>query len=376
MDYTVPITVRTNPSGAQEYIVNFGTLIYNDRILTLSNLTIPLKDQTFFDPDTERGYYAVVNVYYHVETGDFIFDTIQKSTTDGGFLNAPSLDNYLSCGQFVLKQYLSSFEVVKYREYSKMATYAITDTFVTGEQGQQGPLGETGALGETGLQGIMGYTGIGGCTGIYGETSVQFGGYTGAQGETAYRPDPRLILYQRFNTDDPVQADKSIYLIDYMWTAMHSGFTACAFTGSYGYAEFTGFYTAVESIPYSVSYFDVEDGIDDKCHSVHFMGVTGYYGSTEYIDFTGFTGVLQVWCRFDLPPIASFSYTGVAGSPLALSFQDTSTYFPSSWTWNIDDEILVGRKVVKTFSGAGAHAVKLTVSNSCGSSYWMQEVTV
>jgi PKD repeat protein len=70
-----------------------------------------------------------------------------------------------------------------------------------------------------------------------------------------------------------------------------------------------------------------------------------------------------------LPPIAGFSATVTNGSaPLSVTFTDTSTRSPTSWSWDFGD---AGTTTVQnpahTYSAAGNYSVKLVATNSGGS---------
>ena len=73
------ITERKNADGSVDYIVTLGYLLYNDKILNIRNLIIPLRNQTFFTLPEDKDKYAIVNIYYKVETGKFTFDTVYKN---------------------------------------------------------------------------------------------------------------------------------------------------------------------------------------------------------------------------------------------------------------------------------------------------------
>ncbi|HET9519869.1 MAG TPA: DNRLRE domain-containing protein, partial [Candidatus Limnocylindrales bacterium] len=70
------------------------------------------------------------------------------------------------------------------------------------------------------------------------------------------------------------------------------------------------------------------------------------------------------------PPVAGFTATPVSGpAPLAVSFTDTSTNLPTSWSWDFDDDGAVdstAQHPVFTYSTPGTYAVTLTASNGGG----------
>jgi PKD repeat protein len=69
------------------------------------------------------------------------------------------------------------------------------------------------------------------------------------------------------------------------------------------------------------------------------------------------------------PPVASFYGTPVSGSvPLTVSFTDTSTEFPTSWTWDFGDgQSSTNQNPVHQYTSEGTYTVSLTASNACGS---------
>jgi len=156
MENTNSIYERKNPDGTTDYVVNFGDILYNDKILRLSNLVIPLKQQSFFYLPLEKRFYAAVNIYYSVTDGSFVFDLLKKSSSYIDFYDATALTNLLPVGQFIIQQSLASFEVKKINAYSRMSTFSITTDFEKGDIGAKGPVGETGFIGETGIQGNTG----------------------------------------------------------------------------------------------------------------------------------------------------------------------------------------------------------------------------
>ena len=202
MGQTNTVYKRMNADGTTDYIVSLGNLIYNDRVLTLDNLIIPLRRSSFFKLPEDKNKYAIVNAYYEVETGRFIFDTVSIQEKYVSKSSSDVLFNLVPVAQFVLKQVLSSFEVISINEFSKTATFTVTKTFVTGSQGVRGPIGETGVPGETGAQsetGIQGYYGI---TGFQGHTGVGQTGDTGLEGTHGVAPELDLIAYYKFKSED------------------------------------------------------------------------------------------------------------------------------------------------------------------------------
>ena len=69
------------------------------------------------------------------------------------------------------------------------------------------------------------------------------------------------------------------------------------------------------------------------------------------------------------PPVASFTYT-VDPTTASAQFEDTSTFFPTSWEWDFGDfsSPSFDENPFHTFPAAGVYIVSLTASNSNGSS--------
>jgi PKD repeat protein len=72
-------------------------------------------------------------------------------------------------------------------------------------------------------------------------------------------------------------------------------------------------------------------------------------------------------------PVASFTANEnpISGyAPVTVSFKDTSTNFPTSWSWNFGDrsEVSTSENPSHRYTTAGSYTVTLTVKNSAGSS--------
>ena len=70
------------------------------------------------------------------------------------------------------------------------------------------------------------------------------------------------------------------------------------------------------------------------------------------------------------PPVANFSGTPTSGNaPLNVSFTDSSTNSPTSWSWTFGDGgSSTAQNPSHTYSAAGTYSVSLTATNSGGSS--------
>jgi PKD repeat protein len=68
-------------------------------------------------------------------------------------------------------------------------------------------------------------------------------------------------------------------------------------------------------------------------------------------------------------PVAAFSGTPISGiSPLSVTFTDSSTNIPTSWSWSFGDGTFsTSQNPVHTFSRSGPYTISLTVSNAKGS---------
>ncbi len=69
------------------------------------------------------------------------------------------------------------------------------------------------------------------------------------------------------------------------------------------------------------------------------------------------------------PPVAGFTANSTSGkSPLAITFTDTSTNFPTSWNWTFGDGALSQEQnPVHIYSATGTYTVSLSVANPDGS---------
>lgn len=335
---------RRNYDGTVDYVVDLGNVLINDRVVTIGNIVVPLNRETFFTLPEEKDKYAVVNAYYEVETGKFLFDRVLVSDKFVSSVNSRAIPNLVPLAQFVLKQSVGGFTVSSVNEYSRMSTYAISTGGDTGSQGLQGPPGPTGSLGWTGMEGPTGVVGLVGETGYQGPTGAGAQGAQGVQGPTGVYPDLSLLMYLKFKSDSGDQTDYSAYQRDCSWAVTGLGVTGSS----------------------EVSSFTREAGIVDNCHSVVYQGGGSYYKHEGYVDFSGYTGVAQAWVRVDVVPEVDFSYTGVAGVTGVLRFTEHCVYFPESWAWDIDGSQVSTSKIFTQVVAPGEHLVKLSSSNACG----------
>jgi PKD repeat protein len=79
-------------------------------------------------------------------------------------------------------------------------------------------------------------------------------------------------------------------------------------------------------------------------------------------------------------PTASFTANPSSGdAPLAVTFTDTSTGGPTSWSWDFTDDGTVDattQNAAHTYTAAGTYTARLTVSNTNGTSSTTRTVTV
>ncbi len=70
------------------------------------------------------------------------------------------------------------------------------------------------------------------------------------------------------------------------------------------------------------------------------------------------------------PPVAAFTATPTSGTaPLTVAFKDTSTNFPTSWSWNFGDgSVSTAHNPSKTYSTPGIYNATMTATNPGGSS--------
>jgi PKD repeat protein len=348
---------------AQQYSVDLGTILYNNSFKSLNSLVIPLKDQTFFDLPQDKGKYAVINVYYDAENGNFVFDEIYLGYKYVEKLSAPALYNVIPLAQFTLQESQGSYIVVSYNEYSQMATFSITDTFIQGDTGIKAAPGETGPEGITGLFGSWGWTGVNGVTGDQGLTGLSATGINGLQGETGVYVDKTVLLYHKFKTADAKQTDYSFYERDCIYQ----------YTGPNANPNYTGTY-GVSGSP--LSYYYLESGVVDYCHEVVYGGGLSQYIRNEFVEFGvsgsqfGVTGTLSAWIKLTEKPIAGFTGTLDSINPMIVHFHDTSTQQPTSWTWWMDylgqSVVLNMQNPIYAFPVTGMHIVKLRATNLNG----------
>lgn len=351
---TNTVQERIGATGLVDYVVDVGNVLIDDQVVTLGKITVPLRGQSFFTLPSEKGKYAVVNAYYDMERGNFVFDRVLLSDKFVSSCNSRAIPNLIPMAQFALKQSAGGFTVEAVNEYSRMATYMIGAWGETGEPGLQGPLGPTGWDGHSGTQGYTGMQGLVGYTGFQGPTGVGAQGAQGVQGATGVYSDLYLLLHLKFKSEDDVQTDYSVYERDFTWSATGLGVTGSG----------------------AVSVFSKETGVVDNCHSIVYNGDFASYKHNEYLDFYGFTGVVQAWVRVDVSPKADFTYTGVQGVTGVLRFTEKCTYFPEEWSWYMDDSLVSTSRIFTRVVPTGEHLVRIESTNAAGTGAKTKLVTM
>lgn len=341
---TNTVTERRNANGTVDYIADLGNVLYNDRVISLGKVVVPIQRHEIFSLPSEKDQYAVVNVYYEVESGRLVYDRVALSFEFISSVTARVLPNLVPVAQFVVQQSLGGNSVVRVNEYSRMSCFSISDGGETGEPGLQGPLGPTGWQGHSGSQGWTGMGGWQGATGSGSATGVGLTGTQGVRGETGVYPDLNLLMYMKFKSDGEVQTDYSARARDCTWSATGVGVTGSGLTSS----------------------FTAETGIVDNCHSVRNQGDFSSYEYDGYVDFSEFTGVLQAWVRVDVPPESDFYYTGVNGVTGVLRFSERCSYFPESFQWTMDGSSVSTAEIFTVTVPTGEHLVKLRATNAAG----------
>lgn len=342
------ISIVKGIDGVTKYVVNLGTILYNNVFVSLDNLVIPIDSQQFFELPQDLNKYAVVNVYYKVETGMFLFDKVGVFNTAITSLSYRVIHNHIPIAQFILHQRNRTTEVTSVNEYSQMSTFTISDELVKGTTGSKGNVGDTGIIGSTGIIGDTGPIGGTGWEGPQGDTGFGLTGFYGIQGPTGWYPDQDLQLYVKFKNDDETQVDYSRYERDLQWDI--------GITGS--------------------SFYTLESGIVDGCLSVQYQESPSRFKRNQYLGLTG-TGIVAAWIKIDVKPISNFTYTVDGVNPLKVRFYDSSTYFPEEWLWDFGDTYKSAtRNTDHTFSSSGTYMVSLTTTNQTGSDTFSQYITV
>lgn len=90
--------------------------------------------------------------------------------------------------------------------------------------------------------------------------------------------------------------------------------------------------------------------------------------SVWYSDNYATTKTFYINVNSSQPPVADFSANVTTGKePLTVSFNDTSTGFPTSWNWTFGDSgTSSDQNPIHTYQNAGNYTVSLTVANSDG----------
>lgn len=358
MEKNNKVDIKQGPFGIA-CVANMGNIIYNDRVYQVSNKVIPLFDQEFFKLPEEKGMFSVINVYYNLQTGDFIFHQLGMYKEAPGFINSEVKTNVFPVAQFMIEQDLSSFIVHDISEFTEMATYAVSSSLLQGVTGLQGPQGEPGITGLQGYQGITGPSGVMGPDGDQGITGIGPIGAAGTQGVTGLGYDFTYLLNVGFESNRVGVIDRSPYERDCVFR----------FDGTGGYTGWIGVTGSVTGI--QDSKFTKTVGIIGTAHEVTFAGGFSEYRRDEYLPFSG---VISCWMNLNQRPRALFSYEVLN---LEVSFTDESILFPSEWLWYFGDgKTSELQNPTYSYDSPGTYIVTLKVSNENGESYRYAEVTV
>ena len=177
--------------------------------------------------------------------------------------------------------------------------------------------------------------------------------------QVAYQGWSPAILYRwAYNQSDP-----SGYIGDAAWMSNRVG--TAALVSSTGYASGDTLDTHFEYAPYNKVNNFSPTGIGTRAVYISFGGVRHmseikFYGYRTYAD----------------PLVADFNGTPTSGvAPLAVTFTDNSTNYPTAWTWNITPSTgwtfgygaLTSQNPTIYFNTNGNYTVALTASNPSSS---------
>ena len=358
--------MKIGPAGIT-YIANIGDIIYNDRVVRITNKIIPIFDQVFFTLPADKDKYAAVNAYYNVDSGVFEFDLLGIYANKVDFIKAEALWNKLPIAQFTLKQDLGSFIVENVNEFTEMATYAVTSDFIQGVTGLPGAQGLQGITGYQGFMGLTGYEGVQGLTGIQGITGVGPAGEQGLLGVTGLGYDYTYLADLKFESNRVGVFDRSLHEVDCVFS----------YTGMAGTTGFIGVENSIVGMGGSVtglidSSFTRVPGIVDYAHDVYYGGGISEYSKNTYLPFSG---AISCWLKLNQRPRAMFTYT--IGLDYKVTFLDSSLSFPTEWLWDFGDGLTTDVKdPVHIYSEAGSYIVSLKVTNELGSSFRYAEITI
>lgn len=342
----VEIKERVSNGSAPEFSIDFGVVLYNDRIINIPVSILSFKDQIIFSEE-EKNYYAAINAYYDINLSRYVLDIVKKSSTRLSFVNSEAISNLIPIGQFILKKSLVGIDTIEVYPYSCSSTFTITENFDKGDKGNRGPTGYKGPKGVRGIKGDRGPDGDKGPPGLKGETSIGLEGDKGDLGDSGEQPDLDLLLYLKFKTSCNLQADYSSYERDFLWMS--------------------------EDKKNKDNTYTVEDGLIDNSHNVVHRSNYSYYYYPGHIDFKG---LIQSWVSINPKPHIDYEYTISETNPLLVSFRDKSKYNPIRWSWEINGKVYEKRTFFITFPSYGKYPVMLTVWNKFGSSvqYFLVEV--
>jgi PKD repeat protein len=127
--------------------------------------------------------------------------------------------------------------------------------------------------------------------------------------------------------------------------------------------------------------FGDNSAISSQQNPIHTFTATGTYTVTltaSNINGSSSTSTQIIASSKPVLPVASFTAsttTGITTSPI--TFTDTSTNIPTSWSWNFGDgTTATTQSVSHTFTKAGKYTVSLTVKNAAGGATATKTVTI
>jgi len=360
--------IKKETNNGTLYIANLGTVIYNNRLIHINNLIIPISGNRFFSLPQDKNKYAVVNVYYQLKPVQFIFDNIGVYDKYVSKVSSDVKVNLIPIAQFVLRQESKSYVVDHVNEISQMSTFSISDSLSKGITGPVSLLGLTGPQGTTGPKGSTGSEGCQGITGVQGITGSGIIGSSGPKGTTGYYPDLSLQLYYKFKSDSIKVTDYSIYERDSYW-----------------------------GISGGNSYFIKQEGVVDSAHKNVYGGGYSAYKRNMFLPFgesgavyypfgiganvtgtQGFTGgTISAWVKINQAPIPDFTVEVDSAATFSYRLKDSSLFFPDRWEWDFGDGTTsTAFNPIHEFPAPGDYIVKMTAFNSSGNNYVYKLVTI
>ncbi len=128
------------------------------------------------------------------------------------------------------------------------------------------------------------------------------------------------------------------------------------------------------SINQNAELLDFDDGspTSSTANVTHTYTIPGIYKANLTVtNDVSSDSMLQTITVIQPIPVASFTSNSIIGfRPLNIAFTDTSTGFPTSWSWDFGDgNTSTSQNPVYEYSNVGNYSVTLTVANDNGSNY-------